>query len=150
MYDYLYHFEYVMKKKKDEPNNLPIEVDEELLPVVESPKETQLSAQAEDDFEEARATYKELIDKGKRSLDIAMGILEGSEHPRAVEVFAGMLRTIADVNDKIIALHSAKQKIKKGLPAPQLPEGTTITQNNITVGSTQDILNAFKELGDDE
>lgn len=139
-------------KKKNKSENLPIGIDEDALPVAEpvAPKEIQLSEQTENDFEEARATYKELIDKGKRSLDIAMGILEGSEHPRAVEVFAGMLRTIADVNDKIIALHSAKQSMKKGLPGPSLPEGTNITQNNITVGSTQDILNAFKEIQNDE
>ena len=139
-------------KKKDKGEKLPIEIDEDILPVESAEKlpEVKLDSQTEDDFEEARATYKELIDKGKRSLDIAMGILEGSEHPRAVEVFAGMLRTIADVNDKIIALHSAKQSMKKGLPGPSLPEGTNITQNNITVGSTQDILNAFKEIQNDE
>ena len=138
-----------MKKKKDDAN-LPIEIDEDILPIEteqgENLPEIKLDAQAEDDFEEARNTYKELIDKGKRALEVSMGILEGSEHPRAVEVFAGMLRTIADVNDKIVNLQQVKASMKKGIPRPPLPEGTNITQNNITVGSTQDILNAFKEL----
>ena len=137
-----------MKKKKVEETELPIEIDDDMLPVeaTENLPEVKLDSQTEDDFEEARATYKDLITKGKKALEVSMGILEGSEHPRAVEVFAGMLRTIADVNDKIINLQQVKASLKKGIPRPSLPEGTNITQNNITVGSTQDILNAFKEM----
>ena len=137
-----------MKKKKVEETELPIEIDDDMLPVeaTENLPEVKLDSQTEDDFEEARATYKDLITKGKKALEVSMGILEGSEHPRAVEVFAGMLRTIADVNDKIINLQQVKASLKKGIPRPALPEGTNITQNNITVGSTQDILNAFKEM----
>ena len=129
-----------MKKQND--IELPVETSEQtdLIP---------LNVQTEMDFEEARATYKYLVEKGKRSLDIAMDILEGSEHPRAIEVFSGLMRSIADVEEKVLNLHQLKQSIQKGTPRPMIPEGTTITQNNITVGSTQDILNAFKSIEED-
>ena len=125
-----------MKKQND--TQLPVEVNEA--------KSLALSTQAEEDFEEARLLYRHLVEKGKRSLDIAMEILEGSEHPRAIEVFAGLMRSIADVNDKILNLHQIKQSMQKAPAHMSIPEGTTITQNNITVGSTQDILNAFREV----
>ena len=106
------------------------------------------------DIENARMTYIDLVEKGKKSLDIAMNILEGSEHPRAVEVFATLIKSVADVNDKIVDLQKLKYNMRKGLQT-DIPEGATINQNNILVGSTQEMLEALKngkniEMVDDE
>lgn len=107
--------------------NLPLPIDDEGLV----------------DIENARQTYIDLVDKGRKSLDIAMNILEGSEHPRAVEVFATLMKSIADVNDKIVDLQKLKYNMRKGLQT-DIPEGATINQNNILVGSTQEMLEALK------
>lgn len=126
----------------------PASESQELQPAPTVP----LEPEAEEDFCEARATYKELINKGKDALTTAMNIIDSSEHPRAVEVFSGLIRSISDINDKLVELQIKKQELRKGRIGqigqrqivPQI-QGN-ITQNNFTFGSTQDILNAIKEL----
>ena len=47
-----------------------------------------------DDYEFSRATYYELIDKGRESLDVLMEVARETEHPRAFEVLSGMIKNM--------------------------------------------------------
>ena len=90
------------------------------------------------DYEYTRANLQELIEKGKDGLDLAMRIAEETEHPRAIEVLAGMLKNVSDVNDKLMDLNKKKQDAEEGT-------GKKVTNNNLFIGSTTDLQRLLKE-----
>lgn len=89
----------------------------------------------DDDYEYSRATYYELLDKGREGLDLMMEVARESEHPRAFEVLSGMIKQMSEVNDKLIDL----QKKKTDLDKPKEKERKALTQNNVFVGSTAEL-----------
>ena len=95
-----------------------------------------------DDFEYSRATYYELLEKGKESLEDMMEVARSSEHPRAYEVLSNLIKNMADVNDKLMDLNKKRKDMDK--KEEKLIGGTT---NNLFVGTTADLQ---KLLQDDE
>lgn len=112
----------------------------EILPVVTT---MNIDSQAEADIEEVRQTYKDLLSKGKEGLDVAFTVVEGSEHPRAIEVFAGLIKNLSDVNGKLIDLHKARKELSE--PVSDRVTNNTITQNNVFNGSPADLLDLLDE-----
>jgi hypothetical protein len=88
-----------------------------------------------DDYEFSRATYRDLIHNGTRSLDVMSELARESEHPRAFEVLSNSIKNIADVTDKLMALQTTKKKLNK----ERLDANKRITNNNVFVGSTTDL-----------
>ena len=66
---------------------------------------------AADDFEYTRQIYHELIAKGTDALDDMAEVARQSEHPRAFEVLATMIKSVADVNGDLISLHNKKKNL---------------------------------------
>ena len=95
-----------------------------------------------DDFEYSRATYYELLEKGKESLEDMMEVSRSSEHPRAYEVLSNLIKNMADVNDKLMDLNKKRKDMDK--KEEKLIGSTT---NNLFVGTTADLQ---KLLQDDE
>jgi hypothetical protein len=87
------------------------------------------------DYETSRDTYLELIEGGKRSLDLMIEVARESEHPRAFEVLSGMIKNVADVTDKLMDLNKKHKDIQK----EDKPEQKQITNNNVFLGSTTDL-----------
>ena len=97
-----------------------------------------------DDYEFSRATYRDLIYNGTRSIDVMSELARESEHPRAFEVLSNSIKNIADVTDKLMALQTTKKKLNK----EQAEANKHITNNNVFVGSTTDLqkmLNSKEE-----
>ena len=94
------------------------------------------------DAEYARQNLKNLIAKGNDAVDHIVSIAKQSEHPRAFEVAAGMLKNLADMNKDLLEIQKRKQDLK--------PKITNNTQNVIVdkavfVGSTAELLKQLKE-----
>lgn len=107
--------------------NLPILAKEESLQAVDH---------LQDDYQASRETYKELITKGNEAIDLMMELARDSQHPRAFEVLATLLKTQADNNDKLLEL----QKRLKQLKEPgKGSKSSNVTNNNVFVGSTTDL-----------
>jgi hypothetical protein len=87
-----------------------------------------------DDYETSRDTYLELMESGKRGLDLMMEVARESEHPRAFEVLSGMIKNIADVTDKLMDLNKKNKEI---LAEPKAEQ--EVTNNNVFIGSTTDL-----------
>jgi len=87
-----------------------------------------------DDYETSRDTYLELMENGKRGLDLMMEVARESEHPRAFEVLSGMIKNVADVTDKLMDLNKKNKEI---LAEPKAE--TEVTNNNVFIGSTTDL-----------
>lgn len=107
--------------------NLPISVEE-------SPKAVD---HLQDDYEASRETYKELIGKGNEAIDLMMELAKDSQHPRAFEVLATLLKTQADNNDKLLELQKKLKQLKE--PAKGSQPSSNVTNNNVFVGSTTDL-----------
>ena len=92
----------------------------------------------QDDYEESRETYKELIGKGNEAIDLMMELARDSQHPRAFEVLATLLKTQSDNNDKLLDLQKKLKTLKEPTKGAQ-PSNPNVTNNNVFVGSTSDL-----------
>lgn len=96
---------------------------------------------ADNDFEYARQTYHDLLAKGSNALEEMMEVARATEHPRAFEVFSGLMKNIADINGNLLDLHKKKKDITKS-DEKALPPGQTT--NNVFIGSTTDLQRMLK------
>ena len=89
-----------------------------------------------DDYDYSRETYYDLLEKGKQSLELMIEVARESEHPRAFEVLSGMMKNMADINDKLMDLNKKEKEINESDDKKQI--GNT-TNNNVFLGSTADL-----------
>ena len=98
----------------------------------------------ETDTEYARKNIRSLIDKGNIAVDNLLNVSKESEHPRAYEVVAGLMKTMADLNKDLLEL----QKRKKDLQ-PQSDNasnrGNITVEKAVFVGSTAELLKQIRE-----
>ena len=120
---------------------LPIAIKEEEEVAVDTlPDES-----VQDDFDYARDNMRQLISKGQNALDGILTIASGSEHPRAYEVAAALMKTMADTNKDLLELQKIKKVLQKEDPkAPQLDRPQSVT-NNLFVGSTAELQKMIKD-----
>ena len=97
-----------------------------------------------DDFEYSRATYYELLEKGKETLNDMMEVARSSEHPRAYEVLSNLIKNMADVNDKLMDLN----KKRKDIDTKEEKQIGNNTTNNLFVGTTNDLQKLLKDNND--
>lgn len=86
------------------------------------------------DFEYARQNLRELIEKGKASLDNAISLADSLDQPRGFEVVSAFAKQLAEMNKDLMDLHQQKKAAEK--------EKITVnnnTTNAIYVGSTSDL-----------
>ena len=93
------------------------------------------------DYDYSRDTLYELIEKGKDALENMIEVARESEHPRAYEVLSGLIKNVADVNDKLQDLN----KKQKQLNDEERPQQVENQQNNFYLGSTSDIQKMLRE-----
>tara|TARA_S200002703_G_C3732484_1_gene225142 strand:+ start:462 stop:833 length:372 start_codon:yes stop_codon:yes gene_type:complete len=110
-------------------------------------KECKDTKNVQDDYEFSRATYYNLIEKGQEGLEQMMDVARESEHPRAYEVLASMLKNISDINDKLMDLNKKHKDISQE-EKQALPKGTT--NNNLFIGSTTDLQRLLMQHNEKE
>ena len=93
------------------------------------------------DYDYSRATYYDLLDKGRESLEDMMEVARSTEHPRAYEVLSNMIKNLADVNDKLMDLNKKTKDIRE---KPNQIESSKTT-NNLFVGSTADLQRLLQQ-----
>ena len=101
----------------------------EIADVIEDRKEIS-------DFEVARDTIKDTIDINKSAIDTLMSIATSSEHPRAFEVLAELVKAQTGLAKELMVVN----KVKKDIDSDSNPTKID-TQNNIVfAGSTADLM----------
>jgi hypothetical protein len=88
------------------------------------------------DFEYSRDTLYDLIEKGRDALEDMINVARESEHPRAFEVLSGLIKNVADVNDKLMDLNKKHKEVHAKEESAKQVGNTT---NNLFVGSTTDL-----------
>ena len=99
------------------------------------------------DYDYSRATYYELIDKGRESLDLMIEVARESEHPRAFEVLSNMIKNISDVNDKLMELNKKTRDVTQ---QDKKQDQKAITNNNVFIGSTTDLQRLLMKENDEK
>lgn len=95
----------------------------------------------EADYNLSRKTFRSLIDKGNAAMENLTDLAKESESPRAYEVLATMMRTIADTTKDLYDL----QKKTKDLKGEKKEETVVNVEKAVFVGSPSDLLKKIKE-----
>lgn len=100
----------------------------------------------ESDFGLARNNIKNLLQKGDYAIDNLLKVAEESEHPRAYEVAANLIKTMADLNKDLLDIRKKKQDLDG---KPVVANNTTNIDKAVFVGSTNDLIKMIKSNKED-
>jgi len=99
------------------------------------------TSEVDDDAEFARCNIRSLITKGNQAMDQLLHVAKESEHPRAYEVAAGLIKNLSELNKDLLEI----QKRRKDL-SPQ--EAASVKNVNVDkavfVGSTAELVKLLK------
>jgi hypothetical protein len=138
----------IMNEKKSVDEKLSEALNTEFKPK-EEPKELApkpireievAAVDSEKDYWLVRKNMKELIKQGEDAIDGILNVATQGDAPRAYEVAAQMIKTVAEVNKDLIDLHKKVKEINK-----EEVNINNTTNQSIYVGSTsdlQDLINA--------
>jgi hypothetical protein len=97
------------------------------------------SANFQKDYELVQSNIKDLIGTGNVALESALKVATQSDSPRAFEVVAILLKTMADLNNNVLDVHKkAKDTTGQKVEVKQ-------TNNSVFVGSTKDLQNLLNK-----
>jgi len=94
------------------------------------------------DFEFARNNIRELAEKGKVAVDNILQVASATDHPRAYEVAANLLKSMSDINKDLIELQKKKRDL---MPQKEQPQITV--DKAVFIGSTSDLIKQIKQIG---
>lgn len=129
----------IIKKALGMNTDEPAPEDAKALIPYQEPEENDLASM---DFEYIRENLQDLIAKGKEAIDELILIAKQSQHPRAFEVIATLLKATADMNSELMATHKRKADLDVKTGASHSKGVANVTNNNLFVGSTAE-LQAF-------
>jgi len=115
------------------------EIEQEKPPIVLQ-KVEETDDQAIQDFEMARQNIIDTIEESKEVVAEMINVAKLSQHPRAYEVAANMIKNLSDVTEKLMILQKQQHDLK--------PKEATQTNINVDkavfVGSTTELLKKLK------
>ena len=138
--------QHIMKIHETLSNALGIE--HEVLPpvVVQQVQEPIVESQVdqEEDYRLARKTFRQLINKGNDAIEGISDLAKESESPRAYEVMATLMKTVADTTKDLYALQKMTKDLKTEDKARPQEEQRINVEKAVFVGSTAELLKQVK------
>ena len=131
------------KKMAEVFDVIPTKVEEkkETLPAI--PKqvgEPDLKQDLEDAYEQSKENLQDFIENGKEALEELFQIAKAGQHPRAFEVYSGMLKNLVDANKELLTM----QKQMREMDGKKKQGGDTKIDKAIFVGSTNELNKLLK------
>jgi len=120
----------IVSKKADSKQNQPAVVSQDSQ-----------SRDIETDYKYARENLYEIIENGSHALNELVEIAKSSEHPRAFEVVASLMKTLTDANKDLLDIQSKVKKLK----TDDVQQGPNNVTNALFVGSTAELQNMLKD-----
>ena len=120
-------------------------IKEEILtpkPLVPTPNDTLDHADA--DYKYSRENFYSLVERGQAAIDGILEVAKEGEHPRAYEVVGQLIKSVAEVTEKLADLHDKMKKLKE-VPN-NAPRNVT---NALFVGSTKELQRLLKDERND-
>jgi hypothetical protein len=100
-----------------------------------------IPSEVDSDFEFARNNIRLLAEKGQVAVDHIIQVAKATDHPRAYEVVATLIKSMSEVNKDLIEL----QKRKKDL-SPIKEQTIVNVEKAVFVGSTRELINQIKQV----
>jgi hypothetical protein len=122
-------------KTKALQSNLKSVREEHNLPIPEG----NFTENFEEDFQEARDLLKRTAEYSEEAIKGILHIAKNSDHPRAYEVAGQLIKTLQDNAKDIMEIQEKAKKVKADTKTKKV-----VTNNNLFVGSTRDLLKALK------
>jgi|TARA_R110002167_G_scaffold195671_1_gene398427 hypothetical protein len=94
------------------------------------------------DYKESRRNFYDLIEKGQEAIDGILDFAKESEHPRAYEVAAQLIKNVSEVNTQLIDLQKKMQDLRDSKSIPN--NVTNAIENAVFVGSTKELQKLIK------
>jgi hypothetical protein len=107
----------------------PMPVITEIVPILDP---------IQNDAEFARENIRGLIAKGNDAIDGLLHVAKESEHPRAYEVAANMLKHLADMNKDLLEVQKRKRDLE-----PKQSSDVNIDKA-VFIGSTEELIKMIK------
>ena len=99
------------------------------------------------DYEYARSNFYNVIESGTEALEQMLEVAKASEHPRAYEVVSTIMKTLVDANKDLVAMSTKKvENEEKANP----DSSKAVTNNNLFVGSTNELQQLLKDMKKDD
>ena len=116
----------------EQPAPVPRKIDEE-------------KPHVDQDYENSRENYYNLIDKGNQAIEGILDIAKEGQHPRAYEVAGQLIGQVAQTVDK---LQDLQKKLKDLKEVPN--KANTNIKNALFVGSTNELQKMLNRKKEDE
>ena len=130
----------------DDNINKILGIEEETPPKEFSPpvprKEDKNLPNVDNDHKYSREAYYDLIEKGQEAIDGILDFAKESEHPRAYEVAAQLIKNVSEVNTQLIDLQKKMQDLRDSKSIPN--NVTNAIENAVFVGSTSELQKLIK------
>lgn len=136
-------------KSIEEALNLPVEADEILGPNDVLPGATESiiiedETEVNSDFQYARENLYKVSELGNKALESMIDIAQSSEHPRAFEVLATLMKQMTDAQKDLLTLREKQNRI-----TGKSQKGPDKVTNALFVGSTAELQKLLKKTQDE-
>jgi dTDP-D-glucose 4,6-dehydratase len=118
---------------------IPVSQSKSLVPITENESKDHI----ESDYDLSRKTFKNLITKGEDALDLLMDIAGESQHPRAFEVAANLIKTVSDTTKELMELQKKTKEIRT--TENKTEQSSINVEKAVFVGTPADLLRKIKE-----
>ena len=130
-------------KTYENEGNIKLSDFEQPAPVPRKIDETKTDV--DNDYENSRENYYNLIDKGNQAIEGILDIAKEGQHPRAYEVAGQLIGQVAQTVDKLQDLQKKLKDLK------EVPNKTnTQIKNALFVGSTNELQKMLNRKKEDE
>ena len=121
----------------DQTTPAPIKFEEKVI--VEAPK---TGSELSTDYQYIRTNLYTITERSIEALNNLVQIADQSQHPRAYEVVALMVNSIANAQKDLMNIHKEKAKIE----ATSAKNGPEVVNNNLFVGNTAQLDEIIKNM----
>ena len=122
---------------------MPVEVlPKQKLPAVVEVKDADYKEDLSDAYEQSKDNLQELLDNGKEAMDELLQIAKAGQHPRAFEVYSGLLKNLVDANKELLATQKQMREMDEN--AKKSTSSGPNIDKAIFVGSTSELSKLLK------
>jgi len=132
------NFEKSMAEVFDVTPTVVEETKKEVLPVVKPEtdnKQQELQQDLTDAYQQSKENLQGIIDQGKEAMEEILNIAKAGQHPRAFEVYSGLLKNMTEANDRLLKI----QKEMRDMEGIKKEASSTNIDKAIFVGSTSEL-----------
>lgn len=120
-------------------------VTESNLPDIVRDLKVQAKENLETDYNFARDNLRTLLTRGMTAVEGAIQLARESESPRVYEATSTFIKTLAELNKDLLSLSETAVKAQPASPDPNTQNATTINNNAIYVGSSEDLAGMIQK-----